>query len=66
MRHDYEVNPSTGPEKVVYAFQGGTDAAFPSSGLLAYNGKLYGVTQAGNGGPKTAGTLYQFDPATGQ
>lgn len=57
----YEVNPSTGAEKVLYAFQGGKDGETPSSGLLAMNGKLYGVTT--QGGSTGCGTLFEFDPS---
>ncbi|HEV3154845.1 MAG TPA: choice-of-anchor tandem repeat GloVer-containing protein [Candidatus Baltobacteraceae bacterium] len=60
----YQLDPSTGAEKVVYSFTGGSDGAQPSSGLRALNGKLYGVTLHGNGG--NYGVVFSFDPATGK
>ena len=39
---------TSGTEKVLYAFTGGTDGAFPTSGLIDVNGTLYGM--AGGGG----------------
>jgi uncharacterized repeat protein (TIGR03803 family) len=43
----YSVSTS-GTEKVLYAFQGGSDGAFPlAAGLIAVNGTLYGTTGTG-------------------
>ena len=63
----FSLQPTTGAEAVVYAFQGGLDALSPRSDLISVNGVLYGTTEfggarkRGNGG----GTLYSIDPATG-
>lgn len=44
----YSVSTS-GVEKVVYAFQGGSDGANPFNGLVDVNGTLYGTTTQGGG-----------------
>lgn len=65
----FKMDPKTGKETVLYSFQGGTDGAFPSAGLIYSNGLFYGTTQLG-GGQKCfdstagCGTVFQFDPAT--
>lgn len=63
---------TTGTEKVLYRFEGGSDGAFPYAGLTNLNGTLYGTTDdnggyyVGNGvvfSINTSGTekvLYQF------
>ena len=60
----YELSPSTGggwSEKVLYAFQGGTDGAFPGGTIVVdAGGNVYGTTQAG--GPNGAGTVYKIVP----
>lgn len=63
----FSLQPKTGAEAVVYAFQGGLDALSPRSDLISVDGVLYGTTEVGgarkrgNGG----GTIYSVDPATG-
>jgi uncharacterized repeat protein (TIGR03803 family) len=49
-------------ESVIYAFQGGTDGAYPSAGLVADSlGALYGTTQ--NGGDSSSnGTVFKLSP----
>ncbi len=42
----FQVSPS-GTERVVYAFKGGADGAFPSGPLLSMHGTLYGITSGG-------------------
>jgi uncharacterized repeat protein (TIGR03803 family) len=54
-------------EKVLYSFQGGTDGAYPSGGVVSdKQGNLYGATQQGGGtncSPMAAcGTVYQLVP----
>ncbi len=39
----FEVSTS-GQERVLYTFKGGTDGAYPQAGLTALNGALYGTT----------------------
>jgi uncharacterized repeat protein (TIGR03803 family) len=38
---------ASGVERVVYNFQGQSDAAYPQAGLIAEGGTLYGTTQSG-------------------
>ena len=58
-------------EKVIYSFCGQAkcaDGANPYAGVLAVNGKLYGVTFEGGTGRcdhNGCGTIFSFDPATG-
>lgn len=52
----FQVSPS-GSERVVYAFKGGADGAFPSGPLLALHGRLYGVT--GSGVHDGCGTVFE-------
>ena len=46
----FEISTS-GKEQVLYRFAGGNDGFFPSAGVLALNGTLYGTTSAGGGLP---------------
>lgn len=57
----YEVDPRTGAEQVLHAFQAGRreGAALPTAGLTAFNGALYGVT----GG--ALDTVFRTDPTSG-
>lgn len=43
----FSVDPATGAEKIVHAFAGGADGAFPVAGLIAVKGTLYGTTEYG-------------------
>ena len=53
---------STGAETVLYSFQGNSDGAFPTGGLLRDSaGNLYGTTQAG--GASGNGTVFKLDPS---
>ena len=46
-------------EKVLYSFSGGSDGAYPVSGLIAdANGDLFGTTNAG--GSQNAGTVFEL------
>ena len=48
-------------ESVIYAFQNGTDGAFPEAGVIAdAKGNLYGTTQ--NGGLNDGGTAFELTP----
>ena len=63
----FSLDPATGVETVLHAFEGSTDAdgAYPG-GLVYANGLLYGTTQ--NGGINCVGgcgTVYSIDPQTG-
>ncbi len=44
----FSVAPS-GTEKVLYAFKGGSDGAYPTAGLIDVEGTLYGTTSRGGG-----------------
>lgn len=44
----FSVTPA-GVEKVLYAFQGGNDGAYPDAGLTNVAGTLYGTTEQGGG-----------------
>jgi uncharacterized repeat protein (TIGR03803 family) len=59
----FTVNPKTGAESVVYAFQAsGGDGSFPSGGFVNVGGILYGTTTRGGQGN---GTVFAFNPTTG-
>lgn len=59
----FTVNPTTGAEKVLYSFQGGSDGSYPAASLTAVNGFLYGTTASG--GKHDAGTVFAVDPKIG-
>jgi uncharacterized repeat protein (TIGR03803 family) len=59
----FTINPATGVETVIYAFQGGTDGANPFSSLINVGGTLYGVTY--QGGANAYGTVFSVNPTTG-
>jgi uncharacterized repeat protein (TIGR03803 family) len=62
----FSLDPATGTEAVLYSFcaqNNCTDGQYPSSGLLAADGTLYGETF--RGGAHAAGELYSVDPGTG-
>ncbi len=44
-----------GAETTLYSFQGGTDGAGPSAGLIDLGGTLYGTTEAGGNGNGVSG-----------
>ncbi|MBV8491293.1 MAG: hypothetical protein JO199_12255 [Candidatus Eremiobacteraeota bacterium] len=50
----FEVNASTGAEKVLYSFKGGADGRNPESGLTEVGGVLYGTTFWGGGSQCTS------------
>ncbi len=62
----FELSPSGGgwTEKILYAFQGGSDGQFPNAGVVMdAAGNLYGNTwQGGSGG---GGTVYELSPSGG-
>src|SRR5579863_858012 len=60
---------STGPEQMLYTFQGGNDGGLPSGNLIFdSSGNLYGTTQSGGGGTCTTngvagcGTVFELSP----
>jgi uncharacterized repeat protein (TIGR03803 family) len=64
----FAVNPATGGETVVYAFQGGSDGAAPVAGLINVGGMLYGTTREGGGATQCrfgCGTVFEVNPTTG-
>ena len=60
------VDPKTGANKTVYAFEGGTDGWLPYAGVIAVKGALYGTTGAGGTGPcdQGCGTVFSINPST--
>ncbi|HLW88650.1 MAG TPA: choice-of-anchor tandem repeat GloVer-containing protein [Terriglobales bacterium] len=50
-------------EKVVHAFQGGTDGSGPTGGLILVRGALMSTTE--NGGQYDQGTVFQITPSGG-
>ena len=48
---------TSGKERVLYRFKGGTDGFAPSAGLIAINSALYGTTS--NGGTRGCGTMFE-------
>jgi uncharacterized repeat protein (TIGR03803 family) len=56
---------TTGSEKVLYSFAGGSDGAHPSAALLNVKGTLYGTTAYGGGGSgcgSGCGTVFALTP----
>lgn len=51
---------TSGTEKVLYKFQGGSDGANPAAGLIDVNGTLYGTTQAGGAASCSCGTVFSI------
>src|SRR5207237_615704 len=60
----FSLNPATGAEKVLYAFQdNGTDGLHPQADLVSVKGTLYGTTYYG--GAHGAGTLFAIEKKSG-
>ncbi len=62
----FRVDPTTGAERVVYAFKGGANGYYPYSGLFRVGSVLYGTTPSG-GAPCQfggCGTVFSFDTTT--
>jgi uncharacterized repeat protein (TIGR03803 family) len=55
---------TSGVEKIVYAFQGGSDGGNPTNGLIGVRGNLFGTTTAG--GTSNIGAVFRINPATGR
>jgi len=53
----FDINPSTGTEKVLYDFDG-PNGATPSAGLIYQGGSFFGATASGGG----HGSVYAFTP----
>jgi uncharacterized repeat protein (TIGR03803 family) len=56
----FSLNPTTGTEHVVHAFQAGNDGAGPGAALINVGGTLYGTTSGG--GPSSNGTVFAYTP----
>jgi uncharacterized repeat protein (TIGR03803 family) len=52
----FAINAQTGAERVVYAFQGGSDGNYPSSSLIEVGDELYGTTSAGGNSSSACGS----------
>jgi uncharacterized repeat protein (TIGR03803 family) len=63
----FSVNAKTGAERVVHAFQGGSDGSNPTANLINVGGTLYGTTDAGGDQACSGncGTVFALDPSTG-
>lgn len=64
----FSIDPTTGAEKIVYRFNGGTDGAGPQAALINVKGRLYGTTFQGGGSGCTGfgvgcGTVFRINPA---
>jgi uncharacterized repeat protein (TIGR03803 family) len=60
----FQFSIATGQERILYAFNGGTDGAHPQSGLIDDQGrKFYGTTY--QGGAPGYGTVFQLTLGTG-
>ena len=59
----FTVNPDTGVETVVYAFNDASGAVGPYSGLVNLGGTLYGTTYGS--GSAGCGTIFSVNPLTG-
>jgi len=63
----FALDPTTGAEAVLYAFQGGADGDHPRAGLISLNGVLYGTTFYGGDTSHNRygfGTIFALDPGT--
>ncbi len=62
----FKLSPSGGgwTEQVIYSFQGGSDGAYPTGGLIIdQSGNLYGSTN--KGGTGGGGTVFKLTPSGG-
>jgi uncharacterized repeat protein (TIGR03803 family) len=59
----FRLDSTTGKEKVIYTFSGGSDGDAPNGPLIAVHGHLYGVTS--RGGASRFGTVFSIDPRSG-
>jgi uncharacterized repeat protein (TIGR03803 family) len=55
---------TSGTEKVLYSFTGGSDGAYPGGGLIDVNGTLYGMAGGGGGNECTGGCGTVFGLST--
>jgi uncharacterized repeat protein (TIGR03803 family) len=55
---------TSGSEKVVYRFKGGSDGGNPLAGLVEVNGALYGTTYGG--GASGLGTVFSISTSGGE
>jgi uncharacterized repeat protein (TIGR03803 family) len=63
----YRANPSTGEISLLAAFSSsGGDGVLPLAGLTVVGPWLYGENSARGAGGSTDGTLFRFDPVTGE
>jgi uncharacterized repeat protein (TIGR03803 family) len=60
----YSINPATGAETTIYAFNGAGDGVNPSAPLTYAKGLLYGTTNSG--GTNGKGVVFSVDPTTGK
>jgi uncharacterized repeat protein (TIGR03803 family) len=58
----FQVNATTGAERVLHRFLTGHGGVYVSGGLTQIGGTLYGTAE--NGGADSAGVVFQLDPST--
>jgi uncharacterized repeat protein (TIGR03803 family) len=56
----FSVGATSGHERVLYSFKGGSDGQYPYDGLTDLAGVLYGTTNIG--GAQSAGTVFKISP----
>ena len=61
----FSINPTTGAERILHAFQGGNDGFFPAAGVIHIGTTLYGTTAYGGvSGDGTVFAITMFAMAT--
>jgi uncharacterized repeat protein (TIGR03803 family) len=67
----FSLNPETGAEKIIHAFEGGSDGAYVVASLISVDGILYGTTAFGGGfedcesiNGDGCGTVFSLNPKT--
>jgi uncharacterized repeat protein (TIGR03803 family) len=58
----FALNPQSGAETILHSFAAGTDGAYPQTGVVEQNGRLYGTTiGGGKDGLGELGTIFTID-----
>jgi uncharacterized repeat protein (TIGR03803 family) len=61
----FSLNPATGSQKLLYAFNVQNNGAYPMAALIKVGGKLYGTTAYGGDPDSDGGTLFSIKPSSG-
>ncbi len=59
----FSIDPASGTEKVLFRFPNGASGVYPTGGLIALGGKLYGTTSQGGGDDD--GVVFSLDLSNG-